>query len=736
MFNVSGGVNTALASTEGLYDSYKKRDKIGMVISAISILSGLATASGNPIGIAISLGLNLLKTMFAIGKKGAQKPAETESEKMEKIIKKALSEYRETSLRAEWLGYERSSDIFSENVKFLSNFDEKIKDFTSKYDSLGLKEPEIKRSVFDIVMSKFYTEHMSSTVLLGKIEHEITEQCDEDVVKNEVKKLRSFFKSIKSFFIKEKNPTISEQEDKEDYAKKCLGLYELYGKINYYRQTKLLNDLDTVIDILDKKYNTKNLNDIDKTLSDLKLKAFSLELLIINVIKQVNENDKKVYKPLADAFKNVKMRFLINYYHTHSKKYEYLNKYMEKLDLEQDRLKEVMFCTKEALIGSCTLEAKMEESNFKYRSAFVPKDKTLEVFYKGTDGGSLKIFGPGTMPNMFYNIKDDEKTNPIKKHEIKDYKRNSATSRFVKICRFPKQEEGSTLEPLHKAVCTDREFKLEELKKNNNGLSVKTDDLHCGSNKCFGGTPIAVSTEEIDVAFTAHKKIIEKKETMTVTWGPFFGPIKMEKGCGSIFWDELRFYRYKSSKLQEAEQNAFNEAQHPGFKIEPDIELFKKTDIIDKSYFLKICKETSLKGFCQEIPLVKGQANNIIIDLKHIGIAFKKGTSVKTVNLPKKISRDTSKGKYSSKIHAENDECIWDEQREKDGTMIERINLLRSMKIPDGITIELYNEYAKVGGEAAGDMFGPYKGPLAVDRVDGNGAIGEKTIKAIKIIEY
>ena len=205
MFNVSGGVNTALASVERLYDSYKKRDKIGMVISTISILSGLATASGNPIGIAISLGLNLLKTMFAIGKKGAQKPAETESEKMEKIIKKALSEYRETSLRAEWLGYERSSDIFSENVKFLSNFDEKIKDFTSKYDSLGLKEPEIKRSVFDIVISKFYTEHMSSTVLLGKIEHEITEQCDEDVVKNEVKKLRSFFKSIKSFFIKEKN---------------------------------------------------------------------------------------------------------------------------------------------------------------------------------------------------------------------------------------------------------------------------------------------------------------------------------------------------------------------------------------------------------------------------------------------------------------------------------------------------------------------------------------------------
>ena len=138
---------------------------------------------------------------------------------------------------------------------------------------------------------------------------------------------------------------------------------------------------------------------------------------------------------------------------------------------------------------------------------------------------------------------------------------------------------------------------------------------------------------------------------MTVTWGPFFGPIKMEKGCGSIFWDELRFYRYKSSKLQEAEQNAFNEAQHPGFKIEPDIELFKKTDIIDKSYFLKICKEKSLKGFCQEIPLVKGQANNIIIDLKHIGIAFNKGTSVKTVNLPKKILRDTSKGKYLSLIH-------------------------------------------------------------------------------------
>ena len=704
-----------------------------MTISAITFLSGLATASGNPIGLAVALGLNLLKTVFTIGKRASQKPGETESEKLEKVIKEALNEYRETSLKAEWNGYERSSDIFSENVKFLSRFDKEINDFKDEIEKLALEKTDIKRSVFDIVVSKFYTELMSSTVLSGKIQHEITEQCDEDVEKFKV--------LLKK---KKENPTISKEEDKEDYAKKCLGLYELYGKMNYYRQTRFLNDLNTISNVIDNRTEFSVDSTIDnKSVSALKLKAFSFKLLILNVIKQVNENDKKVYKPLADAFKNVKMRFLINYYHTHSKKYEYLNKYMEKLDLEQDRLKQVMFCTKEALTGSCTLKV-TNDNQFKYRSAFVPKDKTLEIIYKKnkkgkkddkkSNQGSLKIFGPGTMPNMFYNIGDDKKTNPVKSHTIGEYKRNATVSRFVKICRFPKQrKKDDPLEPLHKAVCTDREFSLVDL-ENKDGVSVSTDDLHCGSNKCFGGTPIAISTEEIDVAFTAHKKIEKKGD---YTWGPFFGPIPMGKGCGSIFWDELRFYRYKSSKLPEAEQKAFNQSFLPTFNIENNLELSNNKGITDKSYFLKICKEKSLKGFCQEIPLVKGQANNNVINLKHVGIGFEpdktKGkTKGSIIEKLKKIFRETSKGKESWKEHTKNnDECIWNEGEEFHLTSPnEKINLLRSMKVPNGMTVELYNEY-----NATGDVFGPYEGPLTVDRVDGNGAFADKTIKSINIIE-
>ena len=166
--------------------------------------------------------------------------------------------------------------------------------------------------------------------------------------------------------------------------------------------------------------------------------------------------------------------------------------------------------------------------------------------------------------------------------------------------------------------------------------------------------------------------------------------------------------------------------------------------VIDTSYFLKICKEQGLKGYCQEIPLIKGQANDKIIDLKRIGINIQKttgthSTSTDVSNDPdvfKKIPRITSKGGESSKVYNDKvDDCLWFERDAKGTYRMEKVNLLRSMKVPDGMIVELYDDF---NGE--GEMFGPYEGPLTVDRVDGNDkGVGDKAtatyIKSIKILE-
>ena len=87
---------------------------------------------------------------------------------------------------------------------------------------------------------------------------------------------------------------------------------------------------------------------------------------------------------------------------------------------------------------------------------------------------------------------------------------------------------------------------------------------------------------------------------------------------------------------------------------------------------------------------------------------------------------------YDDKV----DDCLWFTRTEKVSTNHEeKVNLLRSMKIPAGMIVELYNDF-----NAGGEMFGPYEGPLTVDSVDGNDqGVGEKAtatyIKSIKILE-
>jgi len=569
---------------------------------------------------------------------------------------------------------------------------------------------------------------MSSTVLLGKVQYEISDQCNEDVVVPRLKERRRFKNQNEEL-------TMTEEDDKEEYAKKCLGLYELYGKINFYRETTFLGHLDQISNLV-KDESTLSVMKIfggKSTASNSKVDAYSYKLLILDVLRQMQENNKDVFKPLANPFNNVKLRYLINYYHTYSEKYEYLKKYMETLDLKEDALKNIMFCRTEALTGSCTLkkvDGEQEPTNFHFRSVFVPEGKQLKISYTDTitDGG-LDIFGPGTMANMFYNVDEDAKTNPVKKYKIANYEKGEK-KRIVSLCTFPKPKSGEDLEPLHKAVCTDKEIDI------TGTLPVSTDikDLKCGSKGCFEGKPIAVGTDETDIAYTAHKTVVSGNDKFKIRWGPFFGPMKMGPGCGSIFWENIKFHRYKSKSMTTAEQGEVTIPTDGDLCAGRNILCDNK--VIDKSYFLKICKSQSLKGYCQEIPLIKGQANDKVIDLKRIGVFIEKISGTLS-----RGSDESNNEKVLEKIDGTGyndavDDCVWFRRDDKvSGNHEEKINLLRSMKIPAGMIVELYNDF-----NAGGEMFGPYEGPLTVDSVDGNDkGVGAKAtatyIKSIKILE-
>ena len=595
-FQYLAGVNTALGGLESLTDSIKKRDKIGITISVITVLSGIATASGNPIGLAIAIVLNLLKTGINIGKKANEEPGESESKKLEKVIKKSLKEYRETGLKAEWEGYERFSDIFSGNVKMMAEMHEK-KDETKEAKDIeenGIKLDAVKQSLFDIIVSRLYDVLMSSTALLGKVQYEISEECNIEIAVPRLKERKILRKDKK-----EDTLTLKEDETMEEYAKKCLGLYELYGKMNFYREIKFITHLDTVDRLSKNDYTTKSkfLKSVgySSKATASKVNAMAYKLLILDVIKQMNENNKDVFKPLANAFKNVKMRYLINYLYTHSQKYEYLSKYMEKLDLGEERLKEVMFCKKESLEGSCK---KMFDANnqavvfgIHYRSAFIPEGKKLQISFNDVITEGIQKIGPGTMGNIYYS--KDDLTNPVKRYGIQKYEKKD-TDRVVTLCSFPKLVENKKIEPLHRVVCTDKEINIKEKLLH----EVETKDLQCGSeidNKkvettcTYEGKPIALSMNETDIAFMAFRTVVDKSDKITLRWGPYFGPTKMEIGCGSLFWEKLKFYRYKSEAMEEEEQKKITPVTDPE-SCNGDNNILCQNKVIDKAFFLKICK--------------------------------------------------------------------------------------------------------------------------------------------------
>jgi len=328
-----GGVNGALGAIEGFYDNYKKRNHLGMVINAISFFSGLSAATGNPIGQVISLFLTVVNTGLKIFQKETAVKTETESERLERIINKALKEYRETGLKAEWQGYERLSELFGSNVQFMAEFDEE-KVIAQKEKGGAKTSDNVQQAMFDIVVSRLYDVLMSSTVLLGKVEYEISKQCDIEVESAEIKESR--IRKQK----KEGKTKPTDEDNLEQTAKDCLGMYELYSKMNFHRETNFIKHLNIISDILDKEDDLKP----KRSSIDSRREALAYKHLILNVIDQMKENNRAVFKPLVDPFKSVKLRYIINYYYSYRTNYDYLRAYLDNLDLKNDELKDIMLC--------------------------------------------------------------------------------------------------------------------------------------------------------------------------------------------------------------------------------------------------------------------------------------------------------------------------------------------------------------------------------------------------------
>lgn len=725
-FNILGGVSSALGGIESFYDNYKKRDKLGMAIGAITFFSGIAAATGNPIGGVIALVLSLVKTGLNIAQKETAKPTESDSDRLERIIKKALKDYRQTGLKAEWSGYQRLSDVFSSNVEFMAKFNEessadmdpeKLKDITdSKMGTLA----DVKQAMFDAVMARLYDVLMASTTLLGRVQYELSQECDFEVQIKAIKERRQRRLGKKGPV----NTELPEEEDQEDLAKSCLGLYELYAKMNFYREQKFMAHLNAVDQIMRNREGSARLAFFgvgaaeDKT-PESKREAYAYKHLILDVIRQMNENNKDVFKHLANAFTNFKYRYIINYYHTYSERYEYVKAYMENLELDEDTLKDVMLCKKESLTGSCTRHLtnsgasrvdKFETSPFTFRSVFVPEGKIIKVWYKENRAvPEMKVIGPDVMATMFYG---QPAANPVKEIEVAAYTQDEKI-RIYKMC-VKKDDSKEESQKMHTAVCTDKEYDITQPSESD--LDV------IESDEKWKGKPISIASNEKDLAFTARATVKIGGEEYKVRWGPYFSPYIMEQGCGSVLWEKIRTERYKSADITEEEQRKVSVLVNP--ELCKGNNLLCQDKVIDKSFFLKICKEPELKDRCHYIPLIKGEASKTV-DLKRIGMYIEKGGhDVTNIDLSEK-NVDALKKAYNDDL----DDCNWFTRKKKTYNEKESLNLLQSMKIPNRLSVELYTDYG-----ARGEMFGPYDGPVTVDKVDGNDEVSS-VIKSIKIIE-
>ena len=711
-----------------------------MVINAISFFSGISSATGNPIGGVIALFLNIVNTGLKIFQKEKAVKTETESERLERIINKALKEYRETSLKAEWSGYERLSDLFGNNVQFMADFDEEnIIETKEKGDKKTFDN--VKQAIFDIVVSRLYDVLMSSAVLLGKVEYQISKQCDIEVESAEIKESR--LRKQKS----DGKTTITGDDKLEQVAKDCLGMYELYSKMNFHRETNFIKHLNIISDILKKE--ERATNTVKKDSMDSRRVATAYKHLILNVIEQMKENNRGVFKPLVDPLKSVKLRYIINYYHSYPTNYEYLKAYLDNLDLERDKLKDVMFCRKESLTGSCSCllpigtaqkpDKYTKEKPFIFRSAFVPDGKVLHLRYEGNGvSRRLEIIGPSVISNMFYKMKDG--VNPIREVAVSDGKvintvdsekqkkideeKERKQRRLFRLCIHDEGAKKDEIMPLHKAVCTDRQ---ETRFPYTYDVSIFETEFN------WKGNYISFGSNETDIAYSGEATVESNKKKYKIIWGPFFSPRKMAPGCGSNKWDRIRIYRYKSFNTPEEVQKEIKPVEDPLFCTGEN--LLCKDDVITKSFFITICKQPEMKGHCQDIPLIKGKVKSKVVDLKLLDVRIhevnkEKGKPDKYKDVTDSIDvvADEKAGTIKLPFNDKIDECVWITRASNTAFKEKKVNFLQSMKIPEGLQVFLHTDYG-----AKGQSYGPYIGPITLDKVDGNE--GDLSIKSLKISE-
>ena len=749
-------MNTALGAAELLYGNYQKKDAMGMTISGLTIASGLSSMVGGPVGIVVAMVLQLIKTTLVIINMSSKGPPESDSSKLEKAIKKALEKFTETGISADWNGYQRLTDAYLKHLEMIDHFDE-MKPLEGKdenkvdFGEMGDLE-QVRQQLFDEVTPQIYKVLMSSTHLLGKVEFHITKVCNFDIQANKVESkwsLQSKFPNIIANIEEEPIPSSEEINEKDSFASDCLKLYELYAKISSYHFQTYLKSLEAIDKIIGSLKKTTDASTSNEKQAKTKRKAFVFMHLLLDMIQNSREYNKKVFKAFLNPFDNYKMRYTVNFYYNNEKSYAHLTAYLKDFFNDDETMKtipkKVMFCSQQSLLGSCYLEDGGEaQMPGPWRSSYIPKGKSITVQYKddksndikvSANGAPIKLVGPSSM-GMLYTIKmrsNSEKINLMK--EFDKYVKKIVIAEEVE----PKKAAVDTM-PLTKKIfkmCVARDYNQDSAK--HQGSVCITDEFNGGkkiiklkeikSPTYWFGKNISISSSEPDLAFVASffdpslAKVTNK--AVNARWGPFFSPFPMMELPASTQWDTITVYKYKND-----EESNIGPLKEDNSHCKAGNNYLCQSDIIDKKLFVTICKQAELKGYCEEIPVLKKEltpdgGGKKLVDLKMINGAGVYGkvpldeTSFITADTEDKPGGKPNIKEFHNYYAV--DSSIWKPLLWKpvavNGKKKAR-NLLQSMKVPDNILVELYTEF---GGK--GKLFGPYQGPITVDRIDGNDVI-------------
>lgn len=724
----------------------EKKDKMGMAISGLTVVSGLASFVGGPIGALVAMVLDTIKQILKIIDKRKKGPPESESSKLQKAIEKALVKFTVTGLNADWNGYKRSTEAYLKHLEMIDHFDE-ITPLEGKdqnkvdFGEMGGLE-EVKQQLFDEVTPQIYKVLMSSTHLLGKIEYHITKVCDFDI---QAKKVKSKYSLINVRFInKEPIPTTEEIDEKDSFASSCLKLYELYSKISSYHYQTYLKSLEAIDKIIKNVKTTGATSIPDDKQAKSKRKAYVFMHLLLDMIQSSREYNKKVFKPFLNPFDYYKMRYTVNYYYNNEKSYEHLTAYLKDFLNDPETLKtmpnKVMLCSQQSLLGSCYLEDGAEaQMPGPWRSSYIPKGKSITVQY--TDKSKaiiasetpIKLIGPSSM-GMLFTIKLRWKDDDDKVNRMQEFDKYVKKISIMDEPKEPKKDDKGNILPAKKMfkMCVSRDYNQDSAK--HQGLvcitgefkdttkSIKLDQIK--SPTMWEGKNISISSSEPDLAFVGSfikaPLNVDKELPTKVRWGPFFSPFPMTELPASTQWDTITVYQYKNDEESKVQ------------KLEGDINCrggnnyLCQSEVIDKKLFITICKQAEMKGYCEEIPVLKSQVagdKRKVVDLKMIngdGVygndkSLTDQAHATTEEIPGATNADGFITKKFDNYYVV-DNSIW-EPFIKDN---HAYNLLQSMKVPDNLMVELYTEF---GGK--GKLFGPYQGPITVDQIDGNDVLSD-----------